>query len=248
VKGGIIAAGWGERLGRKIPKALTPVAGRPLIDFALEGFKAAGIREITCIVNESARAVPDYVRARHPDLAMDWIIQTTPSSMHSFWIVLERLSQSAPGPFLMTTVDSVCPPDTYRLFAESARLFPEADVVLGLTNFIDDEKPLRVAMRGEEDTGILPPRIADNPEAFEIVAMTSHGFDSEFVTSGFYGVRPSILEAKAAARAQGFSALRQYLGHLLKFGARFYGVPLPPVIDVDRPQDVAAAQKLLGRV
>ena len=41
---GIIAAGWGERLGQKIPKALTQVAGKALIDYTLDGFEAAGIQ------------------------------------------------------------------------------------------------------------------------------------------------------------------------------------------------------------
>ncbi|OGR92682.1 MAG: hypothetical protein A2992_10280 [Elusimicrobia bacterium RIFCSPLOWO2_01_FULL_59_12] len=101
-------------------------------------------------------------------------------------------------------------------------------------------------MRGRENTGLIPERIQDNPEAFEIIAMAHTGFDSEYVTSGFYYVRPSILKEKDAAIRQGFSALRQYLGHLLKFGYRIYGVPLPPVIDVDRPQDVLAAEQLIG--
>ena len=41
-RAGIIAAGHGKRLGQNLPKALTPVAGRVLIDFALNGLQAAG--------------------------------------------------------------------------------------------------------------------------------------------------------------------------------------------------------------
>src|SRR5580765_2612984 len=149
---GIIAAGWGERLGQKIPKALTPVGSKKLIDFALDGLTAAGATGVTCIVNESAKDVPTYVAATGRPLKMDWIIQTTPSSMHSFLIVLERLAQQGPGPFLITTVDSVSSPQAYSQFAQEAAFFPQADVLLGLTNVIDDEKPLRVAMRGEEGT------------------------------------------------------------------------------------------------
>jgi NDP-sugar pyrophosphorylase family protein len=246
-QGGIIAAGWGERLGQKIPKALTPVGGRALIDYALAGFNAAGIDRVTCIVNDAARAVPEYVESKKTAVTMDWIVQTTPSSMHSFLIVLEQLAQQGSGPFLMTTVDSVCPPEVYKQFVRQCALFPKADVCLGLTNFIDDEKPLRVAMSGNEGTGIMPVRLEDDPEAYEIVAMTNNGFESAFVTAGFYFVRPSILKEKEAALGQGFTALRQYLGHLLKYGYRFYGVPLPAVVDVDRARDIQSAEKLLER-
>jgi NDP-sugar pyrophosphorylase family protein len=245
VRAGIIAAGWGERLGQKIPKALTPVGGRALIDYTLDGLEAAGATGVTCIVNEAARAVPDYVTKSGRKLAMDWIIQTTPSSMHSFFVVLERLAQKPEPFYFMTTVDSVGPPAAYREFAQTCKLFPNADVCLGLTSHIDDEKPLRVAMRGEERTGIMPGRVADNPKAFEVIAMTNNGFDSEYVTAGFYGVNPRILKEKDKALAGGFSALRQYLGYLLKYGYRVYGVPLPPVVDVDRPQDVQAAERFL---
>ena len=246
IRGGIIAAGWGERLGRKEPKALTRVGGKPMIDYVLEGFSEAGIRQITCIVNEAAGDVPRRIGRSQRPPEMDWIIQTTPSSMHSFFIVLERLSRFGDGPFLITTVDAVCEPQTYARFARQAPLFPEADVVLGLSDLVEDEKPLRVAMRGDQETGILPPRIEDNPEAFEIVAMTTTGFDSAYVTSGFYFARPSILKEKNAVLGNHFTALRQYLGHLLKYGYRLYGVPLPPVVDVDRPQDIESAERVLA--
>jgi NDP-sugar pyrophosphorylase family protein len=245
LRAGIIAAGWGERLGQKIPKALTPVGGRVLIDYTLDGLQAAGATSVTCIVNEAARAVPEYVAKSGRKLAMDWIIQTTPSSMHSFLIVLEHLVQKPEPFYFMTTVDSVCPPAAYREFAQTCRLFADADVCLGLTAHIDDEKPLRVAMRGGEGTGIMPQHVADNPKAFEIIAMTNNGFDSEYVTAGFYGVNPRILKEKTNALSGGFSALRQYLGYLLRYGYRFYGIPLPPVVDVDRPQDVQAAERFL---
>jgi NDP-sugar pyrophosphorylase family protein len=245
---GIIAAGWGERLGQKIPKALTPSGGKVLIDYALDGFEAAGITLVTCIVNEAARTVPDYVTKSRRKLEMDWIIRTTPSSMHSFLIVLERLARDGEASYLMTTVDSICPPSAYRDFVAASNLFRNADVCLGLTSFIDDEKPLRVAMRGEEDTGLIPKHVKDNPEAFEIIAMTNHGFDSEYVTAGFYRASPRILKEKDTLLGQKFTALRQCLGYLLKYGYRFYGVPLPAVVDVDRPQDIQVAEKLIRGV
>src|SRR5437879_4257570 len=245
VKAGIIAAGWGERLGQKTPKALTPVGGRALIDYTLDGLEAAGVTSVTCIVNDAAGAVPEYVAKSGRKTEIDWIIRTTPSSMHSFLIVLERLARKPEPFYLMTTVDSFCPPSAYRHFADTCWLFPEADVRLGLTQHIDDENPLRVAMRGEEGVGIMPERVRDNPAAFEIIAMANHGFDSKYVTAGFYGVNPRILKENEKVLAGGFTALRQYLGYLLKYGYRFYGVPLPSVIDVDRPEDIRAAERLL---
>ena len=100
-------------------------------------------------------------------------------------------------------------------------------------------------MSGEGGTGIMPESIEEHPEAYEIVAMTNNGFDSDYVTAGFYGVNARILKEKDKALAGGFTALRQYLGYLLKYGYRFYGIPLPPIVDVDRPQDIRAAERFL---
>ncbi len=244
---GIIAAGWGERLGQKVPKALTQVGGRALIDYTLDGFEAAGIERVTCIVNEAAKAVPEYVAKSGRKLEMDWIIQTTPSSMHSFLIVLERLARHGEESYFMTTVDSICPASAYADFIADSNLFKSADVSLGLTTHIDDEKPLRVAMCGEEGTGLMPAKFTDNPEAFEIIAMTNTGFDSEYITAGFYRASPRVLEVKDKVLAANFTALRQFLGYLLKYGYRFYGVPLPTVLDVDRPEDILSAEAFLKK-
>ena len=59
-------------------------------------------------------------------------------------------------------------------------------------------------------TGLMPASIAEDPDAFEIIAMTNTGFDSEYVTAGFYRVRPSILAHKQDALDKKFTALRQY--------------------------------------
>lgn len=243
---GIIAAGAGERLGgADQPKPLRRVAGRPLIDHVLDGLQAAGITEVVCIVNESAGAVPEHVRRSGRRLPIEWIVRSTPSSMHSFLAITKSLSERQPGLSLVTTVDAVAAPSTYRRFAESFRLFPQADAVLGLTSVIDDEKPLRVAMKGAEETGVLPADPAQDAEAFAVVALSTTGFASEWITSGFYGVTPELLALEEEALARGCGSLRQYLGFCLKYGRRLYGAPLPPVIDVDRPHDIEAAERLL---
>lgn len=242
---GIIAAGWGQRLGQTIPKALTRVAGKPLIDHMLDGLRAAGITHVTCIVNEAARAVPEYVQQTDRDMVMDWIVKTTPSSMHSFLIVLERLAQTGESFYFMTTVDAVCPPVTFKQFADSCAQFEHPDVCLGLTRLIDDEKPLYVRMRGDEDNGSHGAHPSKNPDDYQILALTDKPRGSSHITAGFYGVNPRILEQKASAQSAAFSALRHYLAHLLQCGYRFYGVPLPDIVDLDRPEDIRRAEDLL---
>jgi 2-C-methyl-D-erythritol 4-phosphate cytidylyltransferase len=52
----VVAAGRGERLGADRPKALVPVAGRPLLVWALEGAAAAGFDEVVVVAPAEALA------------------------------------------------------------------------------------------------------------------------------------------------------------------------------------------------
>jgi len=64
MKAMLLAAGRGERLRpltERIPKALVPVAGKPLIAWHLERLAAAGCREAVINVSHLAEQIVDYV-------------------------------------------------------------------------------------------------------------------------------------------------------------------------------------------
>jgi NDP-sugar pyrophosphorylase family protein len=214
---------------------LTRVGGRTLIDLVIEGLVDAGTDRITCIVNEQSRAVCEHVERAWPSLAMDWIVRTTPTSMHSFLAVLERLAEAGESQCLLTTVDSVCPRGTTREFARRAAEL-SAPLALGVTDVIDDEKPLYA----------VPAVEAVDSRPFQLARLSSDAGASRFVTAGFYWASTAILSEKEHALSSGFTALRQFLGRVVAAGYPCWGVPLASVVDVDRPQDVAVAERLVS--
>lgn len=215
---GIIAAGQGARLkadGYRTSKALTEVAGRPLIAHALDRMRAVDARAVTIIINEQSDDCRRWLERNAGDLDLDLIVRTTPSSYASFSIVAERL---AGAPALITTVDSILPVDDFRLFVRSARAFPPDLVVLGVTAHVDDEKPLWASLDAD---GRL------------------HGLGAasgDHVTAGLYWVPAD----RPALPPSGFARLRDYLAWLAA-RAPVYGVALPLVFDIDRAHDVEAA-------
>lgn len=225
MKAGIIAAGLGERLrdaGFTQPKPLVPVAGRPLIDYALSAINDAGVTEVACIVNEQSHGIEAHCRHAWPDVRFEFIRRTTPSSMESLFTLSPLLGAE---PFVVLTVDAVFAPAALREFVAAA-VRRAADGVLAVNSFVDDEKPLWVALgSGGEITAMGPP--ASN---------------SGWVTAGFYVFDPRIFREISTARAQRFTALREFLGHLLASGYRLYGEPVPKTVDVDRPGDIAVAE------
>jgi 2-C-methyl-D-erythritol 4-phosphate cytidylyltransferase len=60
----IAAAGSGERLGAGGPKAFVPVAGRPMVEWSIEAFRAAGVAAIVVAVPPE---VAGESSSRHPD-------------------------------------------------------------------------------------------------------------------------------------------------------------------------------------
>ncbi len=64
MKGVIVAAGYGTRflpLTKTIPKEMLPLYDRPLIDFILDEFEEAGIRDIIIISSRRKKMLEDYL-------------------------------------------------------------------------------------------------------------------------------------------------------------------------------------------
>ena len=146
MKVGILAAGEGSRLragGFPMPKPLLPIAGVPLIGRLLGALQPLMPEAIVCIINNQGTSVADYVRQHYPALPIQFVQQDTASSYESFAVLCAYLRGS---PFLVTTVDSVFPPDFLPQFVAAAGQQPGMDMMLTLTTFIDDEKPLHVRL------------------------------------------------------------------------------------------------------
>ncbi len=221
--GGIIAAGDGSRLRRDgftVPKPLVPVAGVPLIESVIRNFDAARITPLIIILNEGERECADWVRARFPRLAADFIVKTTASSLESFTLVM---GAAPTGRMLISTVDAWCRPADFARFAAAAAHRPSEAAVLAVTPLVADEKPLWIDLDGDGRVRALG------------------GGRGAFVTAGLYLV-PERLRRMTAP--QGLGRLREFLAWLHEEGHPLYGEVIETVVDVDRARDVALAEAL----
>jgi len=211
--GGIIAAGEGSRLrDAGVAKPLVRVGGVPLVERVIRNFLAAGIERIVVVFNEEEEECRDYVRAHFPNV--DVILKTTRSSFETFQLVRDTIGDRA----LISTVDAVCATDDFVRFARAAE---RHDVVLALTQFVDDEKPLWVTVAPDG-------RIT-----------TIGGSSGDAVTAGIYAMPPSL------PIGGDFERLRDFLAALVRGGVPAYGELIGKVIDVDRPEDVLVAERSL---
>lgn len=214
--GGIIAAGEGTRLGGG-PKPLCEVGGRPLIDHALARFARAGVSDVLVFARHPA--VADHVRRAHPKVRVT--VEATPSSAVTFRRVVEQLGAERA---ILTTVDTVGAEDAVeRMLAAAER--HDGALGLAVTEHVDDEKPLLVDW---QDDG-------------RITALG--GARGRGATAGLYVVPRALLELDEAREA---GPLRAVLAAWVGAGRPAFAVPIGPAIDVDRPEDVRAAEALPG--
>jgi NDP-sugar pyrophosphorylase family protein len=225
---GVIAAGEGSRLSRSHPgvvKPLVPVAGRPLSHWIVGTLRSAGARGLTVLTNSRGGGVAPSLTAAFPGFAFDFLSRDTASSYESFRLVSRRLAEREDA-FLISTVDALVPA------ADAARFWTEcraarADAGLALTSHVDDEKPLW----------------ADVDAAGLVTAVGDEARARKHVTCGLYFMTRAAAERlpEPAAHAR----LRDFWKTLAASGARVAGPVLAKTLDVDRPEDIAAAEAYL---
>ncbi len=239
---GILAAGEGSRLkGMGLPKPLVEVAGVPLIEWTLRGLKLAGVQTVACIVNENLRAVERFLLTGDFGLQVRVVVQTTQSSLFSLLALREFLEA---GPFLLSTTDTILPLTDWAGFGEAAARIRHGDerngaldALLGVTDFVEDENPLWVELDERSEGGLV--------RAIGLEAERSRKSEVKLITSGVYAFHPSIYdEAERIAKKEG-ARLRHLLARLPEVGKRVGTYRFDKTIDVDRPEDLKAAEAFL---
>lgn len=229
MKAGIIAAGDGSRLvagGIPTPKPLVTVGGMSLMERTLRGLVAAGVDEITFIVNEHMVEVVEHCQRLSLGIPLHPVIRTTESSMHSLYHLGQHLSGER---FVLCTVDSILLPTELEGFVQCFASQREVGLLLAYTDFVDDEKPLRIAIGEGSEVQSIGPQAESSP----------------FVTAGLYGMSPEIFGVLEGAVRSGLQRLRNFLGLLLERGILARGYRLTKAVDVDRPEDIEVAQRFL---
>ena len=228
---GLIAAGEGSRLrneGVDLPKGLVPVDGVPLAARTISAFVDHGISEVKCIVNEESPELEEYLLSTDFGVPLDLIVRSTPSSMHSLFALAPLLDSS---PFFLATVDAIYKPSELKEWIDRCATSTDADGILALTRFVDDEKPLYVELEKDD----------------RISAIGESAAGSEWITGGLYWFSHHVFNEIETAQSLGLERLRKFQELLVDRGYRLYGHRFGTIIDVDHRADIATAESWINQ-
>lgn len=231
----IIAAGEGSRLvqeGVALPKPLVDLDGRPMIKRLIDIMLDNNAESIAVIVNEQMTQVRQYLESLKLDTEFRLVVKTTPSSMHSFWEVSRAFPES--GKFVLTTVDTIFRADDFATYVEAFENAPAGtDGYMGVTSFIDDEKPLYVDVE---------------PGSMKISGFKDQPFEGmKYISGGIYGLTAPALDVLRTCIDTGISRMRNYQRALVESGLRLQAWPFPKIVDVDHAADIAPAREFINQ-
>lgn len=234
MKYAIIAAGEGSRLaqeGVNSPKPLVEIGGERLIDRLMRVFMANDASEIVVICNEQMTAVRDHLSEiqQRGDIPLQFMVKSTPSSMHSMWELSRWLDHE---PFVLTTVDTIFREEEFAAYVHDFQTLLEqgrGDGLMGVTDYIDDEKPLYVA----------------TDEALHITGFLDSCDHPRYISGGIYGLSPKSIETLRKCIERGESRMRNFQRALVNDGLRLQAWPFSKVLDIDHASDIQKAENFI---
>lgn len=239
MKYAIIAAGEGSRLhdeGVRSPKPLVKICGEYLIDRLIRIFMENDATEIVVICNgktpEVERHLTDILGNGLDGrrVSLRFVVKSTGGSMHSFYEISRWLKD---GPFCLTTVDTVFCENRFAGYVkEFRRLVREglADGLMGVTGFVDDEKPLFVGVDGNSD----------------VTGFYDTGNGCRFVSGGIYGLVPSAVDILEECMKCGTTRMRDFQRAMVAGGMRLKAYDFGKILDIDHVSDIAKAESFIN--
>ena len=274
----IIAAGEGSRLvqeGVTTPKPLINIQGSPLIERLIRIFLKNGASSISVIVNEEMTEVQDFLKKLQLPVPFHLHIQSTPSSMHSFYALSRYLKNDR---FCLTTVDPIFREEEFSDYIQAFKNIDNIDGLMAVTDFVDDEKPLyvktdedwRIVEFGSSRFEVQGSRFEVQSARFEVQGSKfmvqgskckvqgagfvgqglgcsgyTQGDGSTYVSGGIYCLRQSAIRVLENAMSEGISRMRNYQRRLVSEGLILKAYPFSTIIDVDHAEDINKAEAFL---
>ena len=226
----IISAGEGSRLAQEgvaKPKPLVELNGEAMIERLVRIFLRQGAGRVVVIINDLVPETRAFLTRLKEELPIELVVKTTPSSMHSFYEISHLLEGDR---FCLTTVDTIFHEEEFARYIEAFRT-SEADGLMAVTDYVDDEKPLYISTTTDD---LRITGFHDQPTP-----------DCHYISGGIYCLTPKALDTLRRCMEMGQSRMRNFQRQLVADGLCLEAWPFSKIVDGDHAGDIVKAEEFL---
>ena len=243
MKAMIFAAGLGTRLKPltdHMPKALVPVAGRPMLEHVILKLKAAGFNELVINIHHFGEQILDFLRANQ-NFGLTIHISDERDCLLNTGGGIRKAEPFFRGnePFLVHNVDILSDTDLKALYEYHRQSGNDATLLASRRKTIryllfDDEKRL-CGWINKDTLQTKPEGFAYNPEHHR-----------EYAFSGIHVISPSLFHYMDERWTGKFSIMDFYLQtcHEARIGGRL--TDTLRLIDIGKPETLTQAEEFLA--
>jgi NDP-sugar pyrophosphorylase family protein len=215
-----------KREGLKSSKHMMKVKGEYLIERIIRIGSINGVKKVFCVINSHEPELEHYLSTKNFGIPLELIAQDIGNSMHNLFALAPFLSKE---PFFLANIDSVFIESEFSEFVTYSLLQEDADGVLAVTRYNDDEKPLCVAMNDKD----LILKFSNSKEGYN------------WATGGIYYFTHKIFDEIKYPLQAGISTLEKFLQLLILKGYILKGFSFSKIINVEHVADIAEAENLI---
>ena len=216
-----------KREGIKNSNHMMKLKGENLIERIIRIGILGGVKKVFCIINSHEPELKYYLSTNNFGIPLKLIEQHKGSSMHSIIALASLLPKE---PILLANADSVFIENEFSEFVFYSLMQEDADGILAVTRYNDDEKPLCVAMNDED----IILKFSNSKEGYSWSA------------GGIYYFSPEIFKETKYALDAGIPELGKFLQFLIVRGYILKGFSFSKIIKVEYADDIAKAEDLIS--
>ncbi len=239
MKAMIFAAGLGTRLKPltdHMPKALVPVAGKPMLEHVIEKLKASGVNEVVINVHHFANQIIDFLKAKDNFGIRIWISDETDELLDTGGGI-QKASNYLNEPFLVHNADILSNVDLKALY--DYHLTSGNDATL----LVSPRKTVRHLLFDENDRlcgWVNKDTLQTKPEGFVYQPESQ----KELAFGGIHVISPSLFQYMKDWKGK-FSIMDFYLQTCREARLGGYVKNDLQLIDIGKPETLAQAEAFI---
>lgn len=241
----IFAAGLGTRLKPltdHMPKALVPVAGKPMLEHVIGKLKASGVDEIVINVHHFAEQIIEFLKKNHDFGIKIWISDETEMLLDTGGGIKKASSFfSGNEPFLVHNVDILSNTDLKSLYAYHSESGNDA------TLLVSPRKTVRYILFDGKDRlcgWVNKDTLQTKPEGF----VYQPAIQKEYAFSGIHVISPTLFNYMGENWSGKFSIMDFYLQTCRKARIGGYAKEDLQLIDIGKPETLAKAEEFIKEI